>query len=250
MLPALLQAIPMVSQGAGGITGGLGQQTLGVGKLIYGLTQRKKANKLKPEDFQYIPPALLENLASQRNRARSARMPGQSLAESKVRQSTAAGLKAAGAGSLADKIAATQGLVANEQNALAGIGAQAAQFQLGEERALQGIMNQRAGFEAAGQEKFERTKAELLGAGTQNIFGGASGILSGAAQMAGAFGNTSPDAWSNLGQGVSTAKPQASTAGLDSFMPNFVQQNYQPATLGAGTFLNRYQDPYKGYVGP
>jgi len=201
----------------------------GLFKAGLGIFQGIKANKLKQEDFQYIPPALRENLASQRNRARSARMPGQGLTESKIRQSTAAGLKSAGGGSLSDKLAAAQGLVANEQDALAGVGAQAAQFQIGEEQQLQQLMNQKAGFQAQGQRNFEQTKLGLKDASNKNIFGGISDVGSSITGGAfdGVFGNKKPAG----GNTANAAVPQAYLSGFAS--------NYQPTNLPAGTF-NKY----------
>lgn len=212
---------------------GLAAAAPGVFKAGLGLFQGIKANKLKQEDFQYIPPALRENLASQRNRARSARMPGQGLTESKIRQSTAAGLKAAGGGSLSDKIAAAQGLVANEQDALAGVGAQAAQFQIGEEQQLQQLMNQKAGFEAQGQQNFEQTKLGLKDAANQNIFGGISDI--GSAFTGGAFDGVFGG---KKKQGQQAAAGSLSTAAPNNFLAG-AASTFQPNNLAAGTF-NRY----------
>jgi hypothetical protein len=200
----------------------------GLFKLGAGIVQGIRANKLKPEDFQYIPPALRENLASQRNRARSARMPGQSLAESNIRQSTANAMNAAGGGSLADKIAAAQGLVAQEQNALAGVGAQAAQFQVGEERALQGLMQDQARLQAQNQQRFEQTKLGLKDASMRNMFGGLSDV--GSSITGGAF--------DGLFGGRNKAMEPPSTALPNAYLRGFAS-NYSPTNLPAGTF-NRY----------
>jgi hypothetical protein len=210
---------------------GLAAAAPGIIKTFQGIRQGIQANKLKAKDFQFIPPALRENLASQRNRARSARLPGQSLVESKVRQSTAGGLRAAGGGSLSDKIAAAQGLVAQEQDALSGIGAQAAQFQQGEERALQGLMGQKTNIELGNQRQFENTKLGLKDAATRNIFGGVSDIAS--SVTGGGFNNLFG------GQKVQKQVNPLSTQAPNNFITNFANQNFTPNTLAPGTF-NRF----------
>ena len=174
-------AVPLILGAASAIPG--------IIKGVQGIRQRNQAKKLRPEDFQYIPPALRENLASQRNIARSARMPGQAQAESNIRQQAAQAMNTAGAGSLADKIAAAQGIQAQSQQAMGNLATQGAQFQQQEQNELQDLMNQQAAYEEAGQRSFEQTKQGLLDAGSQNIFGGvsdvASGITGGAWQGAG-----------------------------------------------------------------
>ena len=164
-------AIPLILGAASAIPG--------IIKGIQGIRQRKQAKKLTPEQFQYIPPALRENLASQRNIAASARMPGQAQAEANIRQQAASALNTAGQGSLADKIAAAQGIQANAQNAMGNLATQGAAFQNAEQDQLQNMMNQQAAYEEAGQRNFEQTKLGLMDAGNQNIFGGVSDVASG-----------------------------------------------------------------------
>ena len=213
-------AVPLILGAASAIPG--------IVKGIQGIRQRREAKQLRPEDFQYIPPALRENLASQRNIARSARMPGQAQAEANIRQSAANAMNAAGVGSLADKIAAAQGIQAQTQGAMGDLATQGAAFQAQEQNELQDLMGQQAAYEEAGQRSFEQTKQGLLDAGSQNIFGGisdvASGITGGAWEGAGgALGNllgrnrnrpliapqTDPTPFLNYQQGFNQAGQQA-----------------------------------------
>ena len=217
-------------------------------KGIKGIKQKREAKRLKAEDFQYIPPALRQNLASQRNRARSARMPGQSVAERNIRQSTAGGLRAAGGGSLSDKIAAAQGLVANEQNALAGVGAQAAQFQIGEERQLQSFMGQQGQYEAAGQEKFERTKLGLQSAGDQNIFGSVSDLASVATMFGGGAGGAAGGASKMLGGGKSSGLSTPSFSGGRGINNSYDPSNpFKITQFNPNAFSQRFGNQGSGY---
>jgi hypothetical protein len=153
----------------------------GAFKLFKGLSQKKDAKNLKESKF--IPPELLMNRDLAAQQAYSRRSPGAALAEEQVRRNTAnqVGNAMRMFGGDANKIAAVSSAAnAQANDAVRGIQAQGQAFSEGAFQRLAGANVGIANQKRQNRNEFNATKAALLDAGNQNIFGGISDLSSAA----------------------------------------------------------------------
>lgn len=142
----------------------------GIGKVIQGIRQRKAAKKLEKSNF--IPASMQESVNRLRANASSTMMPGYTQAVEKIQQNTSNNIRAAGAGSISDKLSAAQGGMVAQNDAVVDIQEKGAAFQLkNEDRLNQGLMA-KSNIEEKNEDIFRQTKQTMLNSGSQNIFGG------------------------------------------------------------------------------
>lgn len=150
-------------------------------KFFKGIKQKKDAKNLKESKF--VPPELLMNrdLASQQ--AYSRRAPGAAFAEEQVRRGAAnqVGNAMRMFGGDANKIAAVASAAnAQANDANARIQAQGQAFSEGAFNRMAGANVGIAQQKSQNRNEYNQTKAALLDAGNQNIFGGVSDLASSA----------------------------------------------------------------------
>jgi len=160
-------------------------------KGVKGLFQKRQARKLKESKF--VPPELLMNRDLAAQQAYSRRAPGAAFAEEQVRRGTAnqVGNAMKMFGGDANKIAAVSSAAnAQANDANSRIQAQGQAFSEGAFNRMAGANTQIAGQKRQNRNEFNQTKAALLDAGNQNIFGGISDLASTAiiGSEAGLFG--------------------------------------------------------------
>ena len=162
----------------------------GIGKIIQGFRQRKEAKNLKKSNF--IPASMQEGLNRLKANASSMFLPGYGRAKENINQSTSNAIRAAGSGSISDKLSAAQSANINENDALVDLETKGAQFQLGNEDRLNQGLNQKANVEMENERTFRATKQALLNSGSQNMFGGLTDLTTvGTVGMSGGFGGDS-----------------------------------------------------------
>ena len=76
----------------------------GIGKIIQGFRQRKEAKNLQKSNF--IPHSMQESLDRLKANAASSLLPGYGRAKENINQSISDAIRAAGAGSISDKLSA------------------------------------------------------------------------------------------------------------------------------------------------
>ena len=144
----------------------------GVGKIIQGFRQRKAAKKLQKSN--YIPPAMTESINRLKAGALSAMLPGYGRAVEHIQANTANSIRAAGSGSISDKLATAQGVNVAQNDAVVDLEAKGAQHQLMQEDRLNQGLASKASVEMGNEQQFRQTKQQLLNSGSQNISGGLS----------------------------------------------------------------------------
>lgn len=148
-------------------------------KLGKGLFQKKDANNLKESKF--IPPELLMNRDLAAQQAYSRRSPGAAFAEEQVRRNSANQIGNAMRmfGGDANKVAAVASAAnAQANDANRSIMAQGQAFSEGAFNRMAGANVGIAQQKRQNRNEFNQTKAALLDAGNQNIFGGISDLAS------------------------------------------------------------------------
>lgn len=159
----------------------------GIGKVIQGIRQRKAAKKLEKSNF--IPASMQESVNRLRANASSTMMPGYTQAVENIQQGTSNNIRAAGAGSISDKLSAAQGGNVAQNDAIVDVQTKGAAFQLKNEDRLNTGLMERSRMEEKNEDTFRTTKQTMLNSASQNIFGGLTDISSmGAGASAGAFG--------------------------------------------------------------
>lgn len=173
----------------------------GVGKLIGGIIQKRKAKKLKPST--YVSPELQKAEAEANMMANSGEYTGQSQDQANIKQSTAQSIAnaskvAGGAGELLNYASAAQG---NENAAMRDVAKRALLWRDKAKQDRNAVRRQIAGQQDANMRQYQSAKSALLGASNTNIFSGATD-LSGAAlfSKAGGGNGTNPFIWGRNGK--------------------------------------------------
>lgn len=178
-----------ISTGAMAVTAGV--------KVGQGISQRRKAKRLKESTF--VPAELLMNKELAQQQAYSRRAPGAAQAEEQIRRNqsnqTANALKMSGGdANKAAAISSAANAQANDANArVQTAGQQFAENAFGR---VAGANTQIAGQKRQNRDEFTQTKAALLDAGNKNIFNGISDAASTAiaTNAAGAFDGAGAEA--------------------------------------------------------
>lgn len=170
---------------------GLGGSLLGAGfQAIDGINQMNKGYAMNVVRPTYnMPNQIKENTGMYRQLANSNRMAGQSMAENNINRATQGTINTAlqaGTGS-AGILATASAAQANENAAMNDLATKSAQFQLQNKDKLGQALQTEAGFKDKEwdwnqKQKFQEdsaTKAALIGAGKQNLFGAVSSLGSG-----------------------------------------------------------------------
>lgn len=158
----------------------------GIAKMITGFKQKKEAKNLQKSNF--IPQSMRENLSRLKMNAASNMLPGYNQAKENINQSTSNSIRAAGSGSISDKLNQAQSANISEKDALATLDVQGAQFKQGNEDRLNAGLNQQAQVEMDNEKTFRALKQQLLNSGQQNIFGGMNDLATvGTTYAAGGF---------------------------------------------------------------
>lgn len=148
-------------------------------KFVKGLLQKKDARNLKESKF--IPPELLMNRDLAAQQAYSRRSPGAAFAEEQVRRNSAnqVGNAMRMFGGDANKVAAVASAAnAQANDANSRISAQGQSFAEGAFNRMASANVGIAQQKRQNRNEFNQTKAALLDAGNQNIFGGVSDLAS------------------------------------------------------------------------
>lgn len=189
-----------------------------ISKTIQGFRQKKAAKNLKKSNF--IPSSLQESLGRLKMNVASSMIPGYNRAKENINQSTSNSIRAAGAGSISDKLSAAQSANVAENDALVDLETQGAQFQQGNEDRLNQGLTQKANVELENERTFQRTKQALLNSGSQNIFGGFSDMASvGTTALAGGFGGSS---------GISSLKKMGGSEFMDFYNKSYRPEDFSP----------------------
>ena len=218
----------------------------GIGKIIQGFRQRKEAKNLKKSNF--IPASMQEGLNRLKANASSMFLPGYGRAKENINQSTSNAIRAAGSGSISDKLSAAQSANINENDALVDLETKGAQFQLGNEDRLNQGLNQKANVEMENERTFRATKQQLLNSGSQNLFGGLTDLSTvGTTAMAGAFGsglqsmkNKTPDEFINFYESEYDSSNYSPIENLE-IKKLYRQANKQKGAINTTPEVNRIQ---------
>lgn len=212
-------------------------------QLAGGLYQTIKANQLKKQlgerPAYEIPEAQRQALESAKRQAYSTELPGQSILERKLGESTAAGVSnikdAASSGSSAlQAMLQTQG---QEQDALSNIGVKAAENY----NQNQGMLRGQQGLMAQYQDKAldinkmqpyqqkAATIAALTGSGLQNLFGAGAGAANAATTL------QNQDMWKNYLMGGMNPNNTGTQQNPNAAMQDYLLNNFNPSNnFGVG----------------
>jgi hypothetical protein len=148
-------------------------------KLFKGFKQKKDARNLKESKF--VPPELMMNRDLAAQQAYSRRAPGAAFAEEQIRRNQAnqVGNAMRMFGGDANKIAAVASAAGGQANdATRSLAAQGQAFSENAFARMAGANVGIANQKRQNRDEFNQTKAALLDAGNQNIFGGISDLSS------------------------------------------------------------------------
>lgn len=161
----------------------IGAGVQGVAKIAQGISQKRKAKKLKESTF--IPPALLEAERLARNQENTTRYAGQDVDENNIRQATATGISNVNkaATSSADALNMGSAIVGREQNQMRQLGKTLQMYKEQGRQSRRQALREKAYAQARNKQTFEEAKSALTGASIQNIYGGISDIGGGIASL-------------------------------------------------------------------
>lgn len=150
---------------------------VGLGKLLFGVSQRRRADRLRPST--YIPPSLLQNISETEALERVTKYPGQELEESRAKKTTQDILGSARQtvrtpGQYLNLVSNIQG---RENRQMQDIGQNLLRYREGQRLRKQQFRGMKGGIEYENMRRYWAEKSAMLGAGAQNIYGGLSDIF-------------------------------------------------------------------------